>query len=207
MVRATQSAGRRPRRRPARSIAALHQELPEPGLLERPGVDSIPGITGHKSPGFDSSTGRSRNGFARPSNGSGFFLQTPFSRRSGDRRWRVPVSLEIRRPPNRRARRATKAAKAIPGTTDCCPKCKSPRVHLHANHDIKFYGRQLAICTNCLMGAARQGPDLGPFGPVRFAARAVRQLCVPAGLARAGRHRDVERTHRQASRRRHLPLP
>jgi hypothetical protein len=61
----------------------------------------------------------------------------------------MPVSLEIRRPPNRRARRATKAAKAIPGTTDCCPKCKSPRVHLHADHDIKFYGRQLSICTNC----------------------------------------------------------
>jgi hypothetical protein len=120
---------------------------------------------------------------------------------------KMPVRFEVRRPPNRRTRRAAKADEAIPGTTDCCPKCKSPRVHLHANHDIKFYGRQLAICTNCLMGAARQGPDLGPFGPVRFAARAVRQLCVPAGLARAGRHRDVERTHRQASRRRHLPLP
>jgi hypothetical protein len=61
----------------------------------------------------------------------------------------MPVSFKVRRPPNRRARRAAKTAKAAPGTADCCPKCKSPRVHLHADHDITFYGRQPAICANC----------------------------------------------------------
>jgi hypothetical protein len=61
----------------------------------------------------------------------------------------MPVKFEVRRPPNRSARRAAKTAMAAPGTADCCPKCKSRRVHLHADHDIKFYGRQLAICANC----------------------------------------------------------
>jgi hypothetical protein len=59
------------------------------------------------------------------------------------------VNFEIRRPPNRRARRAAKSAKAIPGTADCWPKCKSPRVHIHGDHGIKFYGRRIAICANC----------------------------------------------------------
>jgi hypothetical protein len=61
----------------------------------------------------------------------------------------MPVKFEVRRPPNRRARRAAKVAKAIPGTADCCPKCKSPRLRIHADHGVKFYGRQIALCANC----------------------------------------------------------
>ena len=61
----------------------------------------------------------------------------------------MPVSFEVRRPPNRRARRAAKIAKAIPGTADCCPTCKSPRVRIHGDHGVKFYGREIAICANC----------------------------------------------------------
>jgi len=61
----------------------------------------------------------------------------------------MPVKLEVRRPPNRGARRAAKAEKAFPGTADCCPTCKSPRVHIHADHGVKFYGRQIAVCANC----------------------------------------------------------
>jgi hypothetical protein len=58
----------------------------------------------------------------------------------------MPVNFEVRRPPNRRA---AKAEKDFPGTADCCPACKSPRVHIHGDHGVKFYGRQIAICTNC----------------------------------------------------------
>jgi hypothetical protein len=61
----------------------------------------------------------------------------------------MPVSFEIRRPRNRRARRAAKATTAIPGTADCCPRCRSQRVHIHGDHGIKLYGRQIAICANC----------------------------------------------------------
>jgi hypothetical protein len=46
----------------------------------------------------------------------------------------MAARFEVHRPPNRRARRAGKVEKAIPGTVDCCPKCKSQRVHLHADH-------------------------------------------------------------------------
>ena len=60
----------------------------------------------------------------------------------------MPVSFEIRRPANRCAR-AAKAERAFPGTADCCPTCKSPRVQIHADHGVKFYGRQIAICANC----------------------------------------------------------
>jgi len=61
----------------------------------------------------------------------------------------MPVKFEVRRPPNRRARRAAKTAKAFPGTADCCPSCKSPRVHIHGDHGAKFYGREIAICADC----------------------------------------------------------
>jgi hypothetical protein len=62
----------------------------------------------------------------------------------------LPTSFEVRRPPNRRSRRAAKAAKPVPGTADCCPKCKSPRVNVHVDHGIgDFYGRQIAVCPNC----------------------------------------------------------
>jgi hypothetical protein len=64
----------------------------------------------------------------------------------------MPVKFEVRRPPNRRARRAAKTAKAFPGTADCCPSCKSPRVHIHGDHGAKFYGREIAICANCRTG-------------------------------------------------------
>jgi len=119
------------------------------------------------------------------------------------------VKFEVRRPPNRRARRAAKAKKAFPGTPDCCPKCKSPRVHIHGDPRQQVLRppdsnlRQLPD----RLGTDRRDSDLGPSDPERFVERALRQLCVPSRIARAGRHREVERTDRQASGRRHLPLP
>jgi len=82
----------------------------------------------------------------------------------------MPVTFEVRRPPNRRARRAAKAAKAIPGTADCCPACKSPQVNIHADHGIKFYGRQIAICTNCRTAWEPIDGALiwDPHGPMRL---------------------------------------
>jgi len=61
---------------------------------------------------------------------------------------RLPVNFEVRRPTNRRAPRG-QSRQAIPRTADCYPACKSPRVNIHADHGIKFYSRQIAICANC----------------------------------------------------------
>jgi hypothetical protein len=54
--------------------------------------------------------------------------------------------------PSRRQRRAAKLERPFPGTTQCCPKCKSGRVVVHDTagvSSLKFYGPQIATCADC----------------------------------------------------------
>jgi hypothetical protein len=53
------------------------------------------------------------------------------------------VSFEIRRPPRRQGRQG------IPRHHRLLPVVQESRVHLHGDHDVEFYGRQIAICANC----------------------------------------------------------
>jgi hypothetical protein len=90
------------------------------------------------------------NGFCNHAGfSSGYFRPLLNHLQNSSARAAVSHAGEIRSAPATEPRRAAKAEKAFPGTVDCCPTCKSPRVHIHGDHGVKFYSRQIAICANC----------------------------------------------------------